>query len=588
MKHSKSYLGLLAIVVVALGLTLAVSLVSQPKPTFDIRQRASTVTGTAEMKFDTLSQTRYVGDIFPVKVTLNTKGVAISGASFRFTYQVPLSGTPDLDVIDKDPITSGVQMESHGSTLNLQTTVNNAYLQTVGTTRYMYLDFFINTSSPDGYQNNSDVPIATIWFKTNAAGIKNIDHVANSTIVTRKDNNLDILAPVATFTLTLSADTLAPTTTILTGMEQGSTSTISAQTFTWTGQDNPVRPLDVTVPLLYQYHFDADAWSAWSSITSASKTLGHAINPTAPHIFEVRSKDPTGNGATSVPVIPTNKRTFFINLNPVLDGLSLNHGPAGTIITLSGYNFGATKYYVYFGTVLTPAADITTWTANQIVLKVPNPITTGAIGMVNVKVQAATPGTVASNTLPFTYESWVKLLYKAQNITRDLSPRELRISVVVKKTNPATYVDRFTDLLATWDAINGAYAVSVGPLSMPVVNTYNYGTDYAISIKDASRLRRKFLTLTLYGGRNNIIDRKADIYKMLAADFAIQASQTPQDNKLTIFDFGEMMTKIISISVPVTAQNEKFDLNGDNILDVSDPALLLTNFSGLEINGDPE
>jgi hypothetical protein len=125
---------------------------------------------------------------------------------------------------------------------------------------------------------------------------------------------------------------------------------------------------------------------------------GVTSTPTAWSATSITAPVPTG--ATSGPVVVTvggqasNGAAFTVTPAPNIAALAPNAGAIGSIITISGSNFGPTQGSgnVKFGTL---AATVSSWSATSIVATVPSGATTGS-----VVVTAA--GGVASNGVTFT------------------------------------------------------------------------------------------------------------------------------------------------------------------------------------------
>jgi subtilase family serine protease len=118
----------------------------------------------------------------------------------------------------------------------------------------------------------------------------------------------------------------------------------------------------------------------------------------------------TGIGA---PLVDKLVQKIIANL-PAISGLSPSSGPAGTQVTISGTNFGATRgtSTVNFNTV--PATQYSSWSAGQVVCQVPSGATSGSVtvktaaGLSNSKTftvanLSSLTTTLASNHNPSTY-----------------------------------------------------------------------------------------------------------------------------------------------------------------------------------------
>ena len=135
--------------------------------------------------------------------------------------------------------------------------------------------------------------------------------------------------------------------------------------------------------------------------TQGSSTVsfnGIASTPTAWSATSITAPVPTGAATGSVVVTvggqPSNGSTFTVTPAPSIASLAPNTGAVGSVVTISGSNFGSTQGNggVKFGTL---AAAITSWSPTSIVATVPTGAVTGS-----VVVTAA--GGVASNGSTFT------------------------------------------------------------------------------------------------------------------------------------------------------------------------------------------
>ncbi|MGO9131976.1 MAG: beta strand repeat-containing protein [Bryobacteraceae bacterium] len=101
----------------------------------------------------------------------------------------------------------------------------------------------------------------------------------------------------------------------------------------------------------------------------------------------------TGNVVVTANGMASNGVAFTVTTGPLITGVSPTSGPTGTVVTITGKNFGATQgtSTVKFNVT---AATPTSWSATSIVVKVPTGATTG-----NVVV---TVNSLASNGVGFT------------------------------------------------------------------------------------------------------------------------------------------------------------------------------------------
>ena len=122
-----------------------------------------------------------------------------------------------------------------------------------------------------------------------------------------------VSGPTNTVTVSTSqADTVPPTTSLLTGPAQGSTICDTTVVFTYSGLDN-VTPVSL---LRFETQWDGGAWSAASLSTSVT-IVGLAQGS---HTFGVRAVDQAGNVDPNPPT-----RTFSVDANaPVISSVSVS------------------------------------------------------------------------------------------------------------------------------------------------------------------------------------------------------------------------------------------------------------------------
>lgn len=524
---------------------------------FDLRNRASTGAGSTTLTLAPPDSTkRYVGDEFPVDLIFNANNRAISGIAFRLTF--PDTGV--VTVIDQDATKTGAQIKSFSSALDASFTdsVNQSSPQPTGS---VYIDFATITTLPDGYTNSSGQKLASIIFKANKEGSVTIQHDPDRSIVNEKVQSgtiRDILQTVTDYAIHVEKDTEPPVPTIAGDFGQTNTSsTDSTVTFSWTGIDMPSRQAGVIVPLTYSYQFDSTAWSPFAPATTITKTL---LNGN--HVFRVRAKDPSGN--ISTPVEPASLRNFSLDLKPTLTSRTPDGGQTGTEVTLIGTNFGATRgtAVVKFGTKAAASTDYKSWSNTQIVVKVP----AGANGNITV-----VRGTLVSNPLPFTLGTMIKVVFNFEAITQDAGTKNVELKIRRGTAVP----ENFSTIPATWSAADNAYTATVGPLATPFTTASNY----VVSIKGGSSLRKTFPNITLTNNVYNVVKRVAAADTLKIADFN-------NDNVLNVTDVGELLGKYRQSTIPATGDYAPFDLNGDGVFDIVDVGLLLSKYTKLETPGD--
>jgi len=157
--------------------------------------------------------------------------------------------------------------------------------------------------------------------------------------------------------------------------------------------------------------------------SSSVKFNGTAATPTSWSANSIAVPVPagatSGNVVVTVGGLPSNGTAFTVATTPVIDSLSPTSGVTGTLVTISGANFGGKQggsTLTFNGTAAIPAS----WTATSIVALVPAGATSG-----NVVV---TVGGVVSNGVAFTVAT------QATPAISSLSPTSGTIGTVVTIT----------------------------------------------------------------------------------------------------------------------------------------------------------
>lgn len=550
----------MSVILVVMGITIFFVSQQGTGSLFDLRQRASSPNGVATLNISPAdSTTHYVGDILPLDVMFATNGKGVSGVSFRYTY--PVNNV--MEIFDKDAAVAGAQIVSHSTDLDPSfiTTVNTASPQPNGK---VYVDFAATNTISGGYKNSAGQKLATMYIRAKAPGNITLTPDQDNSVATENlsgadtTGKLDVLLTVPSYNIKIAADTQAPSVKINNVFDQTDTTYTSATVaFTWTGTDAPARPDGTFVPLTYSYQFDDTAWSAFAPRPFVKATLAHGA-----HVLRVKAKDPSGN--VSTPAAGSSIYNFTLNLTPVITTIDPTSGTIGTQVTINGTNFGAERGagVVKFGTTAAPAADYVSWSDTKIVVKVP----AGANG--DIKVVRAP---LVSNAMQFTLGTMLRVVFNFEGITKDQGTQP--VGVWVK--HGATTIAPEGNSDAVWNANQGAYMVTIGPLP----ETFDTANDYVVSLKDASRLRKTFTGLTLSKHAYNVIVKKDAADALRLADFN-------NDNKLTITDIGLMLNKFTQLSTPATDALQQFDVNGDGTFDATDIGLVLSKYTKLETPGD--
>lgn len=541
----------------------------------EVRSQAASATGTVKLTMETESTTRYQKDAFPVGIYLDTAGTPVSGLAFRIQYNSGAAATPNLQVVDSDGnLSNGVQIQSFANQLDdcMSTQINQVQRSTNAGDKEVFIDVVIACTNDQGYEtpDTGKVKIAEVVFLANQPGSVLLEQDVQKAVATAKSGpnaGTDVLQTVPSLPLTIEADSQKPTITFTEGIEEGATATSSTVMVKVAATEQPERADDtIQYPAFLNYRFSLNNtnWTAWSSSPEFSHTFAHGDRS-----IYAQARDANNN------ISETIQRSFTANLKPVITSISSESAAGGETITIRGYNFGRSnlKYYVYFGSVGAGGAAIPTWTDTEIVVRVP------ATGGTPIRVRARDYGLTGenqySNPVDFQVETRLGIVLNFKEINQDRGERKVDVTV----SHPRYETVTLEDQTATWSEADNGYKVITDSLPADFVPT----SGYTVSVKGENTLRRSYGRLTLSKGRLNALVRNVrPEHKLLSGDFN-------NDNKISILDFGRMMTFVRGIETDVDTAGdgaEQVDLNGDGVINIADISLMLSNYTALEVAGE--
>jgi len=109
------------------------------------------------------------------------------------------------------------------------------------------------------------------------------------------------------------------------------------------------------------------------------------------------------------------------------------------------------------------------------------------------------------------------------------------------------------------------------------------GTRYDIFVKTPVSLRKKLGTLVLKPGTNAAPTEWAQI-QLKTGDF--WQSPRAEWNVLNLRDLSQILNVYTQLQIATTATNKQFDVNFDGFIDIMDVAIVLSNYTQLEVRGD--
>jgi hypothetical protein len=193
----------------------------------------------------------------------------------------------------------------------------------------------------------------------------------------------------------------------------------------------------------------------------------------------------------------------------------------------------------------------------------PTAVPTASPSPTPTQIASATPTNVAATATPTaTPLAAINFSLKLQGLNRQ--GQNKTVAVLVK--NGATTVYNNNSVSVTSNS-SGVYSGSITGV--------NPGT-YDIYIKEANHLQKKFTSLALAAGSNNL---NWTTSPLKAGDFN-------SDNKITIADIALILAQYQALSVPVNNNNRTYDINGDDVINIIDVSLVLSNYIALTVSGD--
>jgi hypothetical protein len=167
---------------------------------------------------------------------------------------------------------------------------------------------------------------------------------------------------------------------------------------------------------------------------------------------------------------------------------------------------------------------------------------------------SGTPTSTPSIRLPFKI--------KFQGINSQKPDKTVR--VILKQNNVEKYRFESVAVNSNTEGVYSGTTPEVAP-----------GT-YEVFIKGQAHLQKKFAGVTI---NSTMIVQDWSSGSLKVGDF-------DNNNVLNITDVSGFLSVYNSLSVPVTSQNQIYDINADNIININDVSLVLANYTSLEVRGD--
>lgn len=232
----KVFLGIIVLVLIAGAIPVTMYLVKQRQ---ELREKASVPGGQASVSVTPTAESYSVGQTFPVSVSFNTAGIAISGIAVRLTYTYS-ENTPPVTASD---IRINPDLLGTGDWVcPIKTITPQAGI--------VKIDLACLNVNVAGYSNTTNTLLATFNLQASAVPQTNpvvliFDPDPQINKITRKDTGEDILmTPQSTGTYTITQVGVTPTPTPTGGPTSTPTPTQPAATATPT----PTRAAPTSTP----------------------------------------------------------------------------------------------------------------------------------------------------------------------------------------------------------------------------------------------------------------------------------------------------------------------------------------------------
>lgn len=137
-------------------------------------------------------------------------------------------------------------------------------------------------------------------------------------------------------------------------------------------------------------------------------------------------------------------------------------------------------------------------------------------------------------------------------------------------------VKRFNDISVSDN--NGILSLET-PIKL---TTDDIGKKYQVFVKTSYTLMKKLGEITIVAGTNTAPDGWKNS-PLIVGDLENTGAQA---NIISIADVAKMLSIYTQLTTPATAQTSQYDVNFDGRIDIADVALVLSNFTALQVTGD--
>lgn len=587
--------GVFALVIGTIGLIVGLGLLSQQQ---DLRQQASSPTGTVEISLRPPTNPTSVNQTLPIIVDLNTKNMQVDGVQLAIILPKSFSN-PTARIDSALPLQIVFQQLEESATTNILKLI------------------VINSQISQPFATNAFQPILQIDSTPTQGGTFTVGADNSRSIVTQYDSDppRDVLKPITSVPVTITGGsqiTATPSPTIAAGgtpaptppcttftrPEQTSVSCLANQglSISWTDTNpNPLHPAEEAGFKIYRIDNDPVYTQTGTPGNPPVATLpSHPGSGPMNYVFpdpEVRFgyipgkfyrfliytwKEPlpgrpvgcwkqSAIGTTcSTSTIPTATPTPTVppgipSATPTPTAPATTPQPS----VIPGCNALCrsdlecqSNYICYFGPTNTMDSGRCRLKTNpeSLTCQPPVPVETPRLAFA-AKLQGLSKPSISVKA-----QVWLVPLNHLDTAA-DIVQREYTFDLEMKT------------------AADG----HLYPTNQLILTNVPANQKYVVYLKTTWSLRRKLGEIFIAPGEN-----KAPLdwvkFPLLVGDFITTPQE--QSNKINILDLSAMLRVYTQLTTPVTATNQQFDVNYDSQIDILDLSLVLSNYTKLEVVGD--
>lgn len=538
----KDLLGLALIALLFSGLWLAARLTREQQ---DIRREAATPTGVGEVRLSPDSLSVGVGEEFPLDVYFNTgpneaEAQAISSMAIRITY--PYSGTtPELEVVGIEQNFTDLAPGDWAMPVKLSEAKNGM----------VSIDILAVNINVSGYKNHEDKKLATIMMRVNSMPAANptvLNFDPSETIMTSKVDARDmLLIPTSEASISIP------------GAPPAKTGEIVVDPAISTGSVGEIIPVDIK-------------FRTGTSEAEAQAISSMAIRLTYPYTGSYPDFDVVDAQGSPSSQVYTDAGIVSAGWDFPVKTVTRAGGKvivdlAGVYAQIEGYSTSSltTLATVYFKASSVPS---------------PNPAVVSVdMGQTRMYTKQAPPTDILNTASGGEYtieqlgNARILFNFKMQGVEGECSSRPAVFTITDSEITKGYSIITSSDT-------DGLFTPSEEiPVGLPIPLS---GRTFSMSIKPEGYLNKSLGDIMVYP--DGIAFSSRSDHVALVGDF--DEPGTGGYNILNIVDIGQILAEYTQLSIPVTPETKKFDIDCSGDITIADVALVLVNYTDLTIRGD--